>query len=177
MSKTVDGAAAVPPTMTDLHRCPCNSGLAYAACCRPLLTGAGKAATAEALMRSRYTAYVVRAVEYLLNSWHPATRPAAIDPASITDWHDLQIVRTAAGRAGDHEGIVEFMATALSPHGAWQLHEVSRFSKEGGLWFYVDGDILPVSPPLARTERLGRNEPCPCASGKKFKKCCGSRDE
>lgn len=160
--------------MTDCDRCPCNSGAAYTACCQPLLTGTGHAATAATLMRSRYTAYVTHNVEYLLNSWHPSTRPAHFDPSSIPDWHDLRIVRTEAGLENDRQGIVEFIATALSQRNAFTLHEVSRFIKEEGQWFYVDGDILPEPPPVAKSEKIGRNEPCPCGSGKKFKKCCWS---
>ncbi len=163
--------------MTDRNSCPCNSGAAYAACCQPFLTGAGKAASAEALMRSRYSAYVRRDVEYLLKSWHPSTRPAQIDTTTIPDWYNLQIVRTGPGNESDTHGIVEFIATALSPKGTCTLHEVSRFIKEDDQWFYADGSILPDPPPMAKTEKIGRNGPCPCGSGKKFKKCCGSRDE
>lgn len=125
-------------------------------------------------MRSRYTAYVNHDVEYLLKSWHRSTRPAYFDPTTIADWRDLRIVRTEAGNAQDQHGIVEFIATALSQKSACTLHEASRFVKEENQWFYVDGDILPDPPPIRRSEKIGRNEPCPCGSGKKSKKCCGS---
>jgi len=125
-------------------------------------------------MRSRYTAYVTRDVEYVLKSWHPSTRPACFDPTSIPDWHDLRIVRTEAGQENDRRGMVEFIATALAPQSVYTLHEASRFVKEDDLWFYVDGDLLPEPPPMASSQKIGRNEPCPCGSGKKFKKCCWS---
>lgn len=125
-------------------------------------------------MRSRYTAYVVKDVGYLLRTWHPSTRPADLDPATIADWQSLQIIRTEKGLATDNEGIVEFIATALSQQKILSLHEVSRFVKEDGHWFYVDGDIKKNSPPAAHAaKKAGRNDPCPCGSGKKFKKCCG----
>ena len=160
--------------MTGNKPCPCNLGDPYSTCCEPLLTRDKNASTAEALMRSRYTAYVLLDVNYLLKTWHPSTRPANIDPATIPEWYGLHIVRTALGSETDDQGIVEFKATSLSQKKAWKLHEVSRFVKEDGQWFYVDGDIQgDPPPPVIRAKKVGRNEPCPCGSGKKFKKCCG----
>lgn len=160
--------------MTETHFCHCNSGRPYAECCEPLLSGDHAALTAEALMRSRYTAYVVRDIAYLLRSWHPSTRPDKIDPAAILEWRGLHIVSTEKGMEGDDEGVVEFKATSFSQKNPWELHEVSRFVKEDGQWLYVDGDIKNDPPPVAkRTPKVGRNDPCHCGSGKKFKKCCG----
>lgn len=124
-------------------------------------------------MRSRYTAYVVRDVDYLIKTWHPSTRPISISPDTIPEWYGLYIVHTEDGTATDDKGIVEFKATALSQKKIWRLHEISRFKKEDGQWFYIDGDIKGDSPPVVRRgEKVGRNDPCPCGSGKKFKKCC-----
>lgn len=159
--------------MTDKNICPCNSGTPYASCCEPLITWSHIAPTAESLMRSRYTAYVVRNVDYLLKTWHSSTRPATIDPATIPEWYGLQIVRTEAGSKEDDHGVVEFKATSLSQKKIWRLHEVSRFMKEDGQWFYVDGDIKGETPPVRNNQKVGRNKPCLCGSGKKFKKCCG----
>ncbi len=160
--------------MTDRGTCPCNSGEPYSDCCEPFLAGDNNAITAEALMRSRYTAYVVHDTKYLLKTWHFSTRPANIDPATIPEWYGLHIVNTEAGSATDNEGVVEFKAKSLSQKKVWHLHEISRFVKEDNQWFYVDGDIKGDSPPVTRNIKVGRNEPCPCGSGKKFKKCCGS---
>ncbi len=125
-------------------------------------------------MRSRYTAYVVRDVDYLIKTWHPSTRPISINPDTIPEWYGLQIMRTENGTASDDQGIVEFKATSLSHKKIWRLHEISRFQKEDGQWLYVDGDIKGDSPPVVRKgEKVGRNDPCTCGSGKKFKKCCG----
>ena len=157
--------------MTLDNPCPCNSGLSYSACCKPLISGNKCAVTAEALMRSRYTAYVVKDVNYLLGTWHSSTKPATIASAAIPEWNGLHIVRTEAGGGSDDHGVVEFKAKAIGRKKVWTLHEVSRFKKENDKWFYVDGDLLE-SPP-AVSDKIGRNVPCPCGSGKKYKKCCG----
>lgn len=147
--------------------CPCGSGQPYAACCAPLHRDERQATTAEALMRSRYSAFVLKKADYLLASWHPASRPAELDLSDDeTHWQRLQIIACEKGGESDSEGYVEFAAF----HEGGQLHERSRFVREEGRWFYLDGEILP---PLAPA-RVGRNDPCPCGSGRKFKKCCGA---
>jgi SEC-C motif-containing protein len=148
-----------------MQRCPCGSAKAYSACCEPLHRGDATAATAEALMRSRYSAYVLKLGDYLNATWHGSTRPANLDIShDQTPWQRLQIIDTVAGRETDEEGVVEFAAHFAGG----QLHERSRFVKEDGQWFYLDGEILP---PLAAA-KVGRNDPCPCGSGRKYKKCC-----
>jgi SEC-C motif-containing protein len=165
---------AILTMMTDSKQCPCTSGAPYALCCGPLLSRQARAATAEALMRSRYTAYAERNISYLLQTWHPCTRPSVLDPATIPNWCGLQIVRTERGRKDDDEGLVEFVATALVRNTLCTLHEVSRFVREAGEWLYVAGDLLEDGKPAEnRPSKAGRNDPCPCGSGKKFKKCCG----
>lgn len=157
--------------MSDSLFCPCQSGKVYGDCCGPLLAAESAAATAEALMRSRYTAYVRQDSAYTLRTWHPSTRPQGVDLADLPQWMGLRIVQAVAGQETDLEGTVEFIATALNHGRPFQLHEKSRFVKEAGLWFYVDGAVFePSAPP---TEKIGRNEPCPCGSGRKYKKCCG----
>jgi SEC-C motif-containing protein len=154
--------------------CPCQSGRPYSQCCGPLLSGECAAPTAEALMRSRYTAFAVRDVVHLLRSWHPLTRPAAIDPDTIPEWHGLRIMRTEEGREGDSKGVVEFEATFSAGQGRGLLREASRFVREDGQWFYVDGDHQESAVAASKKEtKTGRNDPCPCGSGRKFKKCCG----
>lgn len=158
--------------MTEKNNCPCNSGSQYTDCCKPFLQGTAKAPTATALMRSRYTAYVKTDIAYLLKTWHPSTRPASIDQATIPEWCGLQIVRTEKGGDKDTLGVVEFKATAMNQGRLFLLHETSRFAKEDGQWYYVNGDIEDEPPLIARANKVGRNEPCPCGSGKKSKKCC-----
>lgn len=105
-------------------------------------TGRGWPTTAEALMRSRFEAFARGDVAYLLESWHPSTRPARLDLDAQIQWRRLQIVDTVAGGEGDAEGVVEFRASYRSPRGAGLLHERSRFARVDGRWAYVDGDIL-----------------------------------
>ncbi len=158
------------PTKTP---CPCTSGTPFADCCQPLLLGIRPAPTAETLMRSRYTAYVLADIAYLLKTWHPTTRPSAIDPATIPAWCALQIIHAEGGKEGDQQGLVEFKARAMVQKQPCQLHERSRFVKEDGAWLYVDGELMGSPAPPAKAGKVGRNEPCPCGSGKKSKKCCG----
>jgi SEC-C motif domain protein len=159
--------------MATIKQCPCASGLPYSVCCEPVLAGQTSAMTAEALMRSRYTAYVERNVRYLLRTWHPSTRPSVLDPTAMPDWCGLEILRIERGWGDDDEGVVEFVATALLHKRLFKLREVSRFVKEAGQWFYVAGDMIgEPEQDKGQTDKIGRNDPCPCGSGKKFKKCC-----
>lgn len=126
----VDGAA-----------CPCGSGMPYAACCGRLHGGV-VADTAAALMRSRYSAYVLGRTDYLRETWHPRTRPAVLDPDAVgaTKWLGLSLREHR--QTGDNAAIVEFVARYKVGGGsAVRLHETSRFVREDGRWFYVDGDI------------------------------------
>lgn len=116
--------------------CPCGSS-DYAQCCKPYHDGAA-APTAEALMRSRYSAYVLGLMAYVYATWHGSTRPALAelvhDPA--LKWLGLEVRRFAPGT---DEATVEFVARSKSAGRAQRLHEVSRFVKEDGRWFYIDG--------------------------------------
>jgi len=118
-------------------RCPCGSGLAYARCCGPWHLGAA-APTAEALMRSRYSAYVRGDDAYLLATWHASTRPAALDGDPVR-WLGLDVKRHAT--TGDDRATVEFVARFRAGGRGHRLHETSRFRREEGRWYYVDGDI------------------------------------
>jgi SEC-C motif domain protein len=165
---------AISLNMIDPQQCPCGSGVPYAQCCQALLLGQRRAATAEALMRSRYSAYVMGDISYVLKTWHSSTRPPGIDPETTPNWCSLEIIHTERGQVGDDEGIVEFSAKALSQKKTFELHETSRFVKEDGQWLYVSGEVGGDSQVTGReTDKVGRNSPCPCGSGRKFKKCCG----
>ena len=121
--------------------CPCGSGAEYETCCRPLHEGA-PAASAEALMRSRFSAFALGLASYLAASWHPSTRPASVELDHEVTWRRLQIVDVVAGGAEDSAGVVEFRASFRGADGGGLLHERSRFRREGGRWFYLDGDVL-----------------------------------
>ncbi len=126
---------------TKLTLCPCGSSNPYSACCARYLEGNEPAPTAEALMRSRYTAYTLLREDYLLATWHPSTRPSALGLAeeAPTKWLGLEVKRHEQQDA-DH-AIVEFVARYKVHGRAHRLHEVSRFVREAGRWFYVDGDM------------------------------------
>ena len=126
--------------------CPCGSGQAYAACCGTFIDNGVLPATAEQLMRSRYSAYVLAREDYLLRTWHGSTRPAhlGLQAAGPVKWLGLRILRCEAGGADDRDGIVEFEARYQVNGRAERLHEVSRFVDEAGQWLYVDGQIAPV---------------------------------
>jgi SEC-C motif-containing protein len=128
--------------LADDARCPCPSGETYGACCGRLHRGEAPAATAEALMRSRFSAFAVGDAGYLLRTWHPSTRPAALDLDDTLRWYRLDILATARGGLLDTEGMVEFVAHHKVPGvrgSAGSQHERSRFSKDTGAWTYVDG--------------------------------------
>jgi SEC-C motif-containing protein len=147
--------------------CPCGSEKRLSDCCGRLLAGE-PADTAEALMRSRYSAYVLGNADYLLQSWHPSSRPDTIDLAEGLQWTGLTIRACRAGGPADSEGTVEFLAHYVAGGRRGSLHETSRFVRENGHWLYLDGDIHEPG----KTGTVGRNQACPCGSGKKFKRCC-----
>jgi SEC-C motif-containing protein len=129
-------------TEGDTGQCPCGSGRVYLHCCGPLHDGTAAAATAEALMRSRFSAFARGRADYLLSSWHPGTRPERLDLDEQITWRRLQIVDTESGGADDDTGIVEFRAQYLHHGKRHILHERSRFSRaRDGTWRYVDGDF------------------------------------
>ncbi len=90
-------------------------------------------------MRSRYTAYVTRNVEYLLATWHESTRPASVDFTDPVEWHGLTIEDTVGGTGLSTDGVVEFRARFRRGDAHLELHERSTFVREGGRWFYIDG--------------------------------------
>ena len=122
--------------------CPCGSGAAYPACCGRWHAGPQhlQAPTAEALMRSRYSAFVRHLGGYLQDTWHSDTRPSAaptFEPG--LRWLGLEVKRHT--RTGEHSAEVEFVARSKTGSRAHRLHEVSRFVREAGRWFYVDGIV------------------------------------
>lgn len=127
--------------------CPCSPEREFSDCCQPFLEGKTKPKTAEELMRSRFSAYTVGAVEYLLRSTHPSTRKFYKEEdiekwAKSNIWQKLEIIAIYAGEAKDKQGTVEFKAYFTDKNGKAQIHyELSNFRKELGKWFYVDGNF------------------------------------
>lgn len=129
-------------------------------------------------MRARYCAFVEGDIDFLSGSLHPAHRSdhdveATRRWAEGAEWLGLEIVDTEAGGEDDDEGTVEFIATFKEKGLARQHHERSSFSKLEGQWYFVDGKIVPPPTRVNTSPKTGRNDPCPCGSGKKYKKCCG----
>jgi SEC-C motif-containing protein len=170
--------ADIKETIMDI--CPCGSSLTYDACCRPVIKGERPATTAEELMRSRYSAYVMKEIDFLRTSLHPGHRSDFNEKstrawAESSEWHSLEILKTVEGGPEDSEGKVEFIATFSDKGTRKEHHELSSFRKENGMWYLVKGETLPAKQVVRSTPKTGRNDPCPCGSGKKFKKCCADR--
>ena len=128
-------------------------------------------------MRSRYTAYVRGAMAHVVGSHDAATR-ARVDVAAATRWsaetvwQGLEIVATERGGVDDVDGTVEFIARGATNGAAFVQRERSRFKREGGRWYYVDGQV--AQEPIRRAAVPGRNDPCSCGSGQKYKRCHGA---
>ena len=128
-------------------------------------------------MRSRYTAHVRADVDYLIATYDPSTRNTSSRAdterwARESTWLGLEVLATERGGVRDEDGVVEFRARYRAGDTTLEHHERSRFRRRQGRWFYVDGDAVKPAP-AARTNDVGRNDPCPCGSGKKYKKCHG----
>jgi SEC-C motif-containing protein len=124
------------------RHCPCGTGLPLAECCGRLHDGSVTAATAEQLMRSRYSAFALGDTVYLLTTWHPTTRPRTLDLDHDVRWTGLDVLATTGGSLLSGEGTVEFRAHYVRGGGAGFQHENSRFVREGGRWRYLDGVAL-----------------------------------
>ncbi len=147
--------------------CPCGSEKAYAACCGALHRGERPAETALELMKSRYSAFAAGQGRYLVDTLaeeHRADADAAAiaADAAAVEWLGLEIVDSVA--SGDR-ATVEFKACYRVSGAVAVLHEKSRFERRGGRWYYVDGILYDA--------KIGRNDRCPCGSGRKYKQCCG----
>jgi SEC-C motif domain protein len=155
--------------------CPCGSGKPFEFCCGPLIAGR-PAPSAEALMRSRYSAFVIGDLDYLqkTSAGEAALKFNRTELAlslAGTEWLGLEILNTEAGQVGDDSGSVTFTARFRENGRLHVQGERSEFRRIGGEWRYVSGEVA-ASP--ATAARVGRNDPCPCGSGKKFKKCHGA---
>ena len=162
--------------MTDLNTlaCLCGGSSPNTDCCELLHSHTAVAQTAEQLMRSRFTAYAMHNVEYLLASWDKSKRPDTIDfSKDNSTWTRLEIVSTKKGSEKDSKGIVEFKAYYLLNDEEYVMHEISRFKKTEGHWFYLDGVVKAVKK-VNQAVAQGKNAPCSCGSSKKFKRCCGA---
>lgn len=159
-----------------MNLCPCGSSLSYQECCRPYHAGTKKAPTAEALMRSRYSAFATGELDYILKTHDESTRKE-LDMEEIkswalnSEWLGLEIRETEGGRESDTTGKVEFKCRFIFNGTEQTHHELSTFKKVAGEWFFVDG-VMKTNTIRRAEPKIGRNDPCSCGSGKKAKKCC-----
>jgi len=156
--------------------CPCESEKTYEKCCEPFIAGKSWPNTAEALMRSRYTAYTRGEISYISSTHHPKTRDshdedAAKEWAEEAKWLGLEIKSIVAGQKDDFKGLVEFVCHYEMSKQKLSHHEMGQFKKHEDKWYFFDGKQIQ-NPIRNESPKVGRNEPCPCGSGKKFKKCC-----
>lgn len=167
---------ATASTSTD-NACPCGSNRPYAECCEPVIKGKRSATTAEELMRSRYSAYATGEVSHVLRSSHPNLRKTLDENATRqwsegAEWERIEIRNIEKGTEDDSEGTVEFVAHFTEDGIKRTHHEISHFTKFRGRWYYNDGEVVKPQPFKREEPKVGRNDPCPCGSGKKYKKCC-----
>ena len=173
--------------------CPCGTTKDFSNCCEPFIKGSAHPETAEQLMRSRYTAYTLSDISYIKKTLAPESQKdfdeaASKEWAKNAEWLGLQVMSTKKGTAVDNKGTVEFTVTYKDGKKTLEHHEVSEFKKnDKGHWVFVDGDAHTheegqghhhhhhKQETVVRSEpKVGRNDPCPCGSGKKYKKCHGA---
>lgn len=171
--------------------CPCGTDKEFSQCCEPFITGKALPQTAEELMRSRYTAYTIQNIDYIKQTLAPESQEdfdlqASKDWAQNAKWMGLKILKTKKGTSEDKTGTVEFVATYNDGKDTLEHHEVSEFRKNKGRWFFVDGHAHThkegeshqhhhtQETVIRDSPKVGRNDPCPCGSGKKYKKCCAA---
>lgn len=158
-----------------MENCPCGTGSDYYACCGVYIAGQALPPTPEKLMRSRYTAYTKNDLNYIAKTMNgPAAErfeaTIAQEWASHIQWLKLDVLNT---HVNGNLGFVEFLAHYREHDKRHVMHEVSEFRLENGAWYYYDGKAPAHKPPV-RVVTKGRNDPCGCGSGNKFKKCCGN---
>lgn len=162
-----------------MSHCPCGSEKPFEDCCAPFIRGEKEAVTAEELMRARYTAHTTADIGFIVASHHPDTRHE-VDEVSTrhwaekSDWIGIDIRDVNGGSADDEKAEIEFVVSYRDSKGERRVHhELSEFEKHDGKWYFRDAKAPSVEQYRRDTPKLGRNDPCSCGSGKKFKKCCG----
>ncbi|MBL7664823.1 MAG: YchJ family protein [Bacteriovoracaceae bacterium] len=160
-----------------MELCPCDSGESYQNCCAPLHKNKAKAKTPEALMRARYCAYVTADIEFIAKTQTTSNEnfdaAAAMKWAKESKWKGLKIIKTSIAPKKD-QGMVEFVAHYQDQNEKnFYHHEISDFVFRNDQWLFDKGTIVGLDPIKRSQPKVGRNDDCPCGSGKKFKKCCG----
>jgi SEC-C motif-containing protein len=155
--------------------CPCGSGKAFSDCCGPILSGKRLSTTAEELMRARFTAHATRDFAFVHRTYRPTARQpfVPVPDGPTTEWTRLVVHTHEQGKTPD-VATVEFSAYGKEGGVEQVLHEKAEFVREGGEWIYTRPLREGPAPFREAAKRPGRNEPCPCGSGKKFKHCHGA---
>jgi len=164
--------------MSDTNTCPCGSEIELKTCCLPLIQGTKRPETAEDLLRARYTAFTRNDVDFILSSHHSRTRDEVTreeieDWAKNSVWLGLKVVQLEAGKKEDTQGTIVFAAHYKEGEKTQEHWEKSFFEKEDGTWKFLDAQGVHTGTYQRAEPKTGRNDPCNCNSGKKFKKCCG----
>lgn len=162
-----------------MESCPCGSGLGYSDCCEPFHKRSDLPKTAEALMRARYSAFVKEEIDFIASTHMPGTKDFDINEArewaKTSTWKGLEILKTQKGGEEHNQGVVEFKALyADSTEKDYLHHELASFQKIDNQWYFEEGQIVGTGPIKRAQPKIGRNDPCTCGSGKKYKKCCGA---
>jgi len=163
-----------------MTQCPCGSERAFDVCCGPFVRGEASPTTAAELMRARYSAHTLADMDYLQRTHDPENRED-IDVegtrrwARRVQWLGLELRSTEGGRGDDDTGVVEFVAHYRDEGVHQYHHERARFRRDpNGEWVYVDAETPRTETVRREGPRIGRNDPCPCGSGKKYKRCCAN---
>ncbi len=158
--------------------CPCGSSSAYADCCQPLIDGQRAAENAEELIRARYTAHTVANMGFILKTHHPSSRTDIDEVATgkwarESEWLGLNIIDIDESEKNTTR--IEFTASYRDVNKERHTHhELGIFEKYNGQWFFKDAEVPEVRQFRRTAPKQGRNDPCACGSGKKYKKCCGA---
>ena len=161
-----------------MNKCPCSSGRTLDECCQPLIDGVREARTAEELLRARYTSHCLKKTAYILKTIHPDKKKPDDEKTlrewfHTANWTDLKILDIQKGGLDDDEGQIEFVAHYTDKKGSNRHHEFSIFRKFNEHWCFYESQTPKVKQYIRTDPKIGRNQPCPCGSGKKYKKCCG----
>ena len=168
------------PSSVKVSVCPCGASADYVACCGQYIEAGAVASTPEKLMRSRYVAFTQSNMDYIKKTMRGAPLQQFDDDynkewADSVEWLKLEVI--AAHTQDDFHGVVEFNAYYRLNGLVKCLHENSIFEKIDGIWYYTgNNDIRVVDSAEHKKPKVGRNDPCYCGSGKKYKKCCYAKD-
>ncbi len=157
--------------------CPCLSQKKYSECCEPIITKKETADSPEALMRSRYTAYVKQNITWLKDSLEPSQQKD-FDLKSVEAWSKNSTwmgFELKNSKIDEEKNLawVEFTARFKQGNITRDHHELGEFHRIDGVWYFYDGKALKPETVKKESPSIGRNDPCPCGSQKKYKKCCG----